>query len=70
MVCQEPPEAQKDKYEVLHPVQNNPSEIPEVGTDWQGKTPEGSGEPKGETQVSCIAPLAGRDGCTQLYYQV
>lgn len=38
MVSQEPPEAQNDKYEVLHPVQNNSTEISGVGTDWQGSS--------------------------------
>lgn len=38
MVCQEPPEALNEKYEVLHPVQNNPIEISGVGTNWQGSS--------------------------------
>lgn len=46
------------KCEVLHPVWNNPMQINGVGTNWQGSSfaerPEGSGEPKWETWVSCV----------------
>lgn len=38
MVCQEPPEAQNDKSEVLQPAQNNPTGISGVGTDWKGSS--------------------------------